>query len=195
MARVVCRDCAYSDEADDLVAASDLAERHERKEVGHDVQVERVATDGGLRTCAADWCESTDLEGYDYCREHKLLRDRSGDGPQPRTDGGVQETTADYPDAAVEHSSEVAHCKDCDRNWRGGGCREVGAAHAAQYDHRVRYLDEVVFEGTVEDDAEVVTDGGDPIPPRVRPHTGLVLLWLLVVLGAVGIAALVVMLA
>ncbi|GGK74297.1 hypothetical protein [Haloarcula sebkhae] len=46
MALADCQDCSWSATADDLLAASDEAERHERKEL-HDVDVKRVATDGG----------------------------------------------------------------------------------------------------------------------------------------------------
>lgn len=44
--RVSCDDCPWSDDADDLLEASDRAEEHEAKEQ-HRVSIERVATDGG----------------------------------------------------------------------------------------------------------------------------------------------------
>ncbi|WP_284009530.1 hypothetical protein [Haloarcula pelagica] len=47
--RADCQDCPWTEEAEDLVGASDAAERHERKEM-HDVRVERVATDGSGET-------------------------------------------------------------------------------------------------------------------------------------------------
>lgn len=46
-ARVTCADCAFGRQADSLVEASDLAEAHSQKEVGHDVDIQRAVADGG----------------------------------------------------------------------------------------------------------------------------------------------------
>ncbi|EMA18983.1 hypothetical protein [Haloarcula argentinensis] len=47
MAVADCQDCSWSATTGDLLEASDEAERHERKEL-HDVDIKRVATDGGM---------------------------------------------------------------------------------------------------------------------------------------------------
>lgn len=126
MFRAVCQDCHESQDGDHE-AVADWADEHARKEM-HDVSIERVATDGG-QVC---------------------LRER-----EYRADGGAETTSDDRPDAYVAYESEQAKCATCDRDWRGGGAREVAAAHAAEYGHRVRYVDEAVFDGP----EEAVQDG------------------------------------
>ena len=46
--RAVCEDCSWDTSGEDLEAVADAMEDHTRKEVGHDVDLQRaVATDGG----------------------------------------------------------------------------------------------------------------------------------------------------
>lgn len=63
--RVSCDDCAWSDDVEDLLEASDRAEEHEAKEQ-HRVSIERVATDGGASLPEpSDWPFDAVVHGVD----------------------------------------------------------------------------------------------------------------------------------
>jgi hypothetical protein len=57
-------------------------------------------------------------------------------------------------DAAVEHDTERAVCRTCERSWSGGGVEAVGEAHAARYDHRVEVIDRTIFAGPAGGDGD-----------------------------------------
>ncbi|EMA17151.1 hypothetical protein [Haloarcula amylolytica] len=74
MAVADCQDCSWSETAQDLVSASDEAERHERKE-RHDVEVKRVATDGGVsrRDAIATTAQLTGVGDQDTTCQHGVV--------------------------------------------------------------------------------------------------------------------------
>jgi len=116
--RVVCEDCGWSKESDDLEEASDAMERHARKEM-HDLDLRRaVATDGGhppgvgadavhpdpdTRGDESHYCDicETPFATLDGLINHDCDRHRDDPGRELRTDGGVRRS---YPVADAVRS-------------------------------------------------------------------------------------------
>ena len=110
MARAICKDCSESEDGD-LETVGDWAEEHERKEM-HDVQIKRVATDGGVVQCGRRDCERTETVSFSTahgagrvrCPEHALA-----DGVD-----GIGDSRAEQLLAAFSIEDLVATCEGAD---------------------------------------------------------------------------------
>ncbi|WP_324757148.1 zinc finger domain-containing protein [Haloarcula sp. GH36] len=145
-----CEDCAWREPAEDLLEASDLAERHEAKEM-HDVDVDRVATDGGPHVPElCEWDYNAVIHGADVDADCLALTGtgkpcsynayQSNDLPVCNTHADV-----DDPDIVVDahqwarisdgNQGPVTVCVNCEEVWFGHepevavACPECEAVH------------------------------------------------------------------
>jgi hypothetical protein len=171
MLRAECADCPWSATGESLVDVSDDADEHELKEVGHDVRIERAATDGGTDFDGRAMGSHDASGGGDMDRVTVRMPDALLTAVDAAIERGVYPNRSEalraairqqfvVPDGAGSPSPWVATCRDCGFHkpiHEGTLCKTVrelalltATGHESNTDHDVLAIPLAVDEADVE---------------------------------------------